>query len=200
LERLSRPAELRRIDVKDSEIADVASREARSADAFVALRLDGSWTPRESEQLVEGVLFGSGRHLLLVSDIVPASDGFAHALIAWNGSREAARAMGEALPYLHKSREVTVVVVDRDPPAEFDAVVGEDAVGYLRLHGIDAHLQRAIGRKVDVATALMVEADRLRADLMVMGGYGRSPLREWFMGGVTYRLLRDAPVPLLVAH
>ncbi|SDR63496.1 Nucleotide-binding universal stress protein, UspA family [Rhizobiales bacterium GAS113] len=198
LTRLNRPTEIHRIDVLADDIANIASREARGADTFVALRPNG--TPQEPERLVEGVLFGSGRHLFLIPDGKAPTSPFDRILVAWNGSRESARALAEAMPYLYKSKAATVVVVDEEHPAELQALIGTDAINHLQHHGIDASLRRVRDRKHDVAAALIEEAERLEVDLMVMGGYGHSRLREMLLGGVTHDLLHQAPVPLIIAH
>jgi nucleotide-binding universal stress UspA family protein len=195
---LQKPVELRRFDGLGGAIADIAAREARTADTFVALRPNGA--TREPEHLVEGVLFESGRHLFLVPARKAAKATLDHALIAWNGSRESARAMAEALPYLHQAQSVTVVVVDDEPPVEQRATEGASAVDHLKQHGIDAVLHRAQARKGDVGATLIALAKRREADLIVMGGYGHSRLREWLLGGTTYELLHQAHVPLLIAH
>jgi nucleotide-binding universal stress UspA family protein len=200
LSRLNKPVEIRRFDVFQDTIADVAAREARSADVFVDRRPKQNGSLKMSERLVEGVLFGSGRHLFLIGDRTHVNKGFDHALVAWNGSRESSRGLAESLPYLHKARAVTVVVVTDDDPIEEDALLGADAVTHLNHHGIDSKLHRAKTRSGDVSAALMAEAKRLNADLIVMGGYGHSRLREWLLGGVTYHMLHHAPVPLLIAH
>ena len=195
---LNRPTEIHRIDVLAEDIAKTASREARGADAFVALRPNGA--PQEPEGLVEGVLFGSGRHLFLVPGGQVPNTPFDRTLIAWNGSRESARALAEAMPYLYEAKATTVVVVDEKHPAELQALIGLDAVNHLQHHGIDATLHRVRNRTHDVAAALIEETERLEVDLMVMGGYGHSRLREMLLGGVTYDLLHQAPVPLVIAH
>jgi nucleotide-binding universal stress UspA family protein len=200
LSRLNKPVEIRRFDVFQDTIADVAAREARSADVFLDRRPKKNGSLKTSERLVEGVLFGSGRHLFLIGDRTHVNRAFDHALVAWNGSRESSRALAESLPYLHKARAVTLVVVSDDDPIEEDALLGADAVTHLNHHGIDSKLHRAKIRNGDVSAALTAEAKRLNADLIVMGGYGHSRLREWLLGGVTYHMLHHAPVPLLIAH
>jgi len=198
LTRLQKPVELRRFDILNDTAGDVAAREARTADAFVALRPNGA--SRGAEELVEGVLFGSGRHVWLLPTRKSAKAAFDRILVAWNGSRESARALAEALPYLHKAKEAVVVVIDETSATEGQAIVGKDAIKHLRHHGITAVLHRATVRDNDVGATLIAEARRLKADLIVMGGYGHSRLREWLMGGATYELLHKSPVPLLIAH
>jgi nucleotide-binding universal stress UspA family protein len=198
LARLQKPMELRRFDILNDAAGDVAAREARAADTFVALRPNGA--SQEPEYLVESVLFGSGRHILLVPNRKPTKAMFDRILVAWSGTRESARALAEALPYLHKAQQTTVVVVDDEPPTEAQAMLGKDAVNHLKHHGIKAALHYARLRNHDVGATLIAEAQRLKADLIVMGGYGHSRLREWLLGGATYELLHKAPVPLLIAH
>lgn len=200
LRAISPSSELRRFDVYAHEQARIASREARTADVFLALRLSDLDKTVELHDVVEEVLFESGRHLFLVADQKTFGQGFGHAVIAWNRSREAARAVAEALPYLARSRAVTVIVVDRSAEAELPAKQGEELVEYLRQHGINASIHVTKGRGLDTSSALLQEITDQKADLVVIGGYGHSRLREWLLGGVTYNLLRRSPVSLIIAH
>jgi nucleotide-binding universal stress UspA family protein len=193
-------AEMRRFDVYAHEQAHVAAREARTADVFLALRLSDIDKTVELHDVVEEVLFNSGRHLFLVAEQKAYDRGFGHAIIAWNRSREAVRAVAEALPYLVQTRTVTVVVIDQGAAPDLPATQGNELIHYLRHHGISASVHVSRERGLDPSSALLGLIAEQKADLLVMGGYGHSRLREWLLGGVTYTLLRKSPVSLIIAH
>jgi nucleotide-binding universal stress UspA family protein len=197
LARLQKPVELRRFDAFGDTLGEIAAREARTADVFVAMRPNGA--SLEPEQLVENVLFGAGRHLFLVPERRTETPAFDNIMIAWNGSREAARAVSEALPYLRKADVVSIVIVDDGEPVEDQAALGEDLVEHLLHHGIGATVHR-VTKDGHVGSMLLAESKRLKPDLIVMGGYGHSRLREWLLGGATYEMVHHALVPLVIAH
>ena len=199
LAELPHPANLRRFDVVDhNDASDKALQVARAADTFVALRPNGRVS--EPEGLVENLLFGAGRHLFLVPDDLKLIAPLENVVVAWNGSRESARALAESFPYLHQARKVGVVVVEGRHPTEAEALMGNDAVHHLRHHGINAIKYRAVGQEDEIAEALIEECRKLDVNLLVMGGYGHSRLHELLPGSTTDRILRQSPFPLLVAH
>jgi nucleotide-binding universal stress UspA family protein len=196
--RLQKPVELRRFDTFSDAVGEIAAREARTADVLVAIRPNES--SQESEDLVENVLFSTGRHLFLVPERKSAATTLDHIMIAWNGSREAARAVSEARPYLLKAKTVTIVIVNDSKPVEEQAVLGKDIAEHLLHHGIAAVVNRVTKNDGGVGATLIAESKRLKPDLIVMGGYGHSRLREWLLGGATYEMMHKAPAPLLIAH
>jgi nucleotide-binding universal stress UspA family protein len=199
LSQLEHPANLRRLDVVDDDDASqTALQMARAADTFVALRPNGQLS--EPNGLVENLLFGAGRHLFLVPDDLKAISPFDNVVVAWNGSRESARALAESFPYLHQARKVGVLVVESSHPTEADALMGNDAVHHLRHHGINAIKYRAVGQEDEIADALIEECRNLDANLLVMGSYGHSRLHGLLPGSTTDRILRRSPFPLLIAH
>jgi nucleotide-binding universal stress UspA family protein len=198
LTRLRQPTNLRRFDVIGDEISDTALPLARAADTFVALRPNDR--SNEPEGLIENLLFGTGRHLFLVPDDWKALAPLDNVVVAWNGSRESARALAESLPFLHQARKVGVLVVESEHPTEADALKANDAVLHLRHHGINAVKYRAIGEDDEIADVLIEECRKLDANLLVMGSFGHSRLHELLPGSTTDRILHRSPFPLLVAH
>jgi nucleotide-binding universal stress UspA family protein len=199
LMRLQQSTHLRRFDVaSEADIADAALPVARTGDAFVAVRPNGR--ANEPQDLVENLLYGTGRHLFLVpedwKDLTPLDN----AIVAWNGSRESARALAESLPYLHQASKVGVLVVEGEHQTETDALKANDAVLHLRHHGIGAVKYRAFGEEDETADVLIAECHALGANLLVMGSYGHSRLHDLLPGSTTSRILRRSPIPLLIAH
>jgi nucleotide-binding universal stress UspA family protein len=153
---------------------------------------------REGETLLaEALLFGSGRPLLFAPYIQKAPLGFDNALVAWDESPTAARAIGAALPLLARTRSVEVVSVE-DPrrPRSADP---EAFARHLEAHGV-----RARGRRLadvgDVPDTLLSHAADSGADFLVMGGYGHSRMREFILGGATRGMLQTMTVPVVMMH
>ena len=134
--------------------------------------------------------------ILVVGDRPADFDPFAPAVIAWNGSYEAANAVRAALPLLKMAAKVNVVQFSEENDRRFPSTV---LLEYLSRHGISAELE-ARTTSGEIETALVRYAERLSAGLIVMGGYSHSRAGEFLFGGVTRALLRKCPIPLLIAR
>ena len=172
--------------------AETAATVARNCDIVVVAR------PRDEDEpmaasLVEACLFGSGRPLLVVPPS-PAAFG-ARIAVLWDGSRTAARAVGDALPLLRAARSVLVLT---SGSLEEEAPTGAAVAERLKAQGIAASA-RAAGQGEDGPTLAAAAAEG-GCDLIVMGGYGHSRIREMILGGVTRHMLASAKVPILMAH
>lgn len=188
------PAALTRVDAMGDQAGDVAARAARRADLFLATRLGAGEDGEAWSELIHGVIFGSGRGVLLAAPGVPARR-FRRIVVGWNASREAARALAEAGPFLRAADEVILATAE---PAPAGDAPDTRIARHLDRHGVKVTLHDIRSR--DPADAIIAEAESRDADLIVTGAYGHSRLRQWALGGVTRELLRRAPVPLLLAH
>ncbi|WP_374614770.1 universal stress protein [Sphingorhabdus sp.] len=149
--------------------------------------------------LAEYILFQSGRPLIVVPGQHDQAFKCDHVVVAWDFSRNAARALGDALPFLRLAKTVSIVTFGDDKELE-SSLSGEDLVASLADRGIEAcyeHAERG-ARPIDAALNDLARAQD--ADLLVMGGYGHSRFRELVLGGATRGLLRDPAVPTLLAH
>jgi len=150
-------------------------------------------------ETAEYVLLNAGRPVLLVPDAYQEL-GLEHIVIAWDGWREAARAVADAMPLLLRAERITIVAVwnrDERPSPKSEPVAGLRQ--YLERHGIAAGVyneptSEAVGR------VLLEAARSLNADLLVAGGYGHSRMREVMLGGTTRTLMHHAEMPLLLSH
>ena len=169
---------------------DAIIRYGRLADLIVVGRTSADRGDGAVTTLNMG-LFETGRPVLVAGENARAP--FLSVVVAWNGSREAARAVAAALPFLARASQVTALSVDEDE-AEHGL---DDLVEYFGWHGIAAQ-RRRIETKGSIGEALARAA--FGADLLVMGGYSHSRLRELILGGVTRHMLAHATLPLLMAH
>ncbi|MFN4087716.1 MAG: universal stress protein [Alphaproteobacteria bacterium] len=172
---------------------EVAAVAGRLADLVVAARPAAG--RGEDQRLVEAVLFGSGRPALLVPPDQPVAGG--GGAIFWNGSAEAARAVAAALPMLRRAERVHIMEVDEKLGPEAAQAGLPD---YLAWHGIAAETTRLEADYREPGEALLAEALRVGARLIVMGAYTHSRMRQLILGGVTSHLLTACPVPVMLAH
>ncbi|KQT59912.1 universal stress protein UspA [Methylobacterium sp. Leaf456] len=138
-----------------------------------------------------------GRPMLLVP---PGTDHLEakRVAIAWKNTREARRAMRDALPFLLRASHVAVITVDEGKGRDDED--GRDTVRLLQAHGIEASAVQGGSGDATTAEALLDAVGEQGADLIVAGAYGHGRLREWAFGGVTRDLLHGAPVCCLLSH
>jgi len=152
------------------------------------------------EQVIaESTLFGSGRPMILVPYIQKVPLKLDNVMVCWDGSRPAARAIGDAMPLLEKAGRVEIVIVTNERGKEHE-IEGADMGQHLARHGLKVDVNRMAGGSIDIADALLSHAADSGADFMIMGGFGHSRLREFVLGGVTHSILRSMTVPVLMAH
>jgi nucleotide-binding universal stress UspA family protein len=190
------PSELRRFDETFGALSARVVEQARCADLFIATRPYGDAETNTWSDLVEAVLFGSGRAILLVPPGRHRQGPIQTVLVAWNGSREAARALHEGLTFIEQAGRTVVLVVDPPP----DTRPWLEVEAHLARHGVVAEVATAESQDCRIADVILDEARSVSADLIIMGGYGHTRLREHVFGGATRDMLSAADSPLLVAH
>jgi nucleotide-binding universal stress UspA family protein len=172
---------------------DVVAQQARLADLTVVAHPEAGEDVSSSDAL-HAALFESGRPVVIAPQIPPASIG-RRICVAWNGTAESASAVYAALPWLHRAEAVRVLSADeyqrRGPEAP-------ELLAYLVLHGVQA--ERAIFRPVEreVGAGLLAAAAEFGADLLAMGAYSHSRLRQLILGGVTRHVLENAALPVMM--
>ena len=182
---------------------DVAARRARTVDLVVLGQADPDHPlPPSARGLVEDVLMNSGRPVLLVPFAGRFDTFGSSVLIGWNATREAARAVHDALPLIDPKAMVTVLTVERGRPgAELHETPGADIAAHLARWGLTVTAARtATDRSISDGDALLSYASDIGADLIVVGGYGHSRARELVLGGVSRGLLQHMTVPVLMSH
>lgn len=190
--------ELRRLDLFPGQVGSALAAEARLSDLFVGTRPYGD--PLRQQRVEEAVLFESGRPCLFVPPAHDAAARVSSVLVAWKNTREAAVALAASLPLLRLATEVRVAVIEEGGASEQRREAAGDDIGrYLSRHGVNAEI-RLIAGWTDTAAAILNEAEKSAADLIVLGAYGHSRLREWALGGVTREVLSRSPVPVLTAR
>jgi nucleotide-binding universal stress UspA family protein len=179
---------------------DAMSLHARYADLVVigqtADASDGSHVPAD---FPERLVLAAGRPVLILPSVGSFATIGKRILVAWNPSREAARAVTDSIPLLRLAETVHVMAVN-PKAAEHGTVAGADIGLYLARHGVRVEVKTDHGAEIDVGNELLSRAADLDADLIVMGGYGHSRLKEWVLGGATRTILESMTAPVLMSH
>ena len=191
-------AESRILTASISAAADQLGRIGRRFDMIVGGQPDrDAGVP--DEIIDEGVLFESGRPVIFVPYIFKGAAKLDRVMVCWDGSRAAARAVADSLPLLGKAKQVEIVIVATGRPKS-DEIPGADLGQHLARHGLKVDVKRITSPDIDVPSTILSYAADSSADLIVMGGYGHSRLREFVLGGATRGLLESMTVPPLMSH
>jgi nucleotide-binding universal stress UspA family protein len=195
--RVDAPNEVRRLAAQASEIPNLGASEARWADLFVASAPYRSSDSAVGDDLLEAALFGAGHSVYAVPPGAKLRGETYAVVVAWEDTRESARAVAEAMPFLTRATKTRIVMVDGKDDAGEAAI---DIAAHLDRHGVNVEIVAVEAGERTVAQALIDEARKMSADLIVMGAYGHSRFREWILGGATREMLETAEVPILMAH
>jgi len=156
-------------------------------------------TSAVEELIAESTLFQSGRPMIVVPYIQKAPLKLDRVMVCWDGGRQAARAIADAMPILEKAGKVEIVIVANERGKQ-DEIEGADMGQHLARHGLKVDVKRISSGNIDVADALLSHVADSGTDFIVMGGYGHSRLREFVLGGVTHSILRSMTAPVLLSH
>jgi nucleotide-binding universal stress UspA family protein len=177
--------------------ADVFGRIARRFDLSIVRQAEpGKSTP--APLIIEAALFETGRPVLIVPYIQKGGIKLDRVMVCWDGSRSAARAVSDAMPFLERAKTVEVAMVAER--GKSDEVPGADIAKHLARHGIRVEVKQIVASDVKAADVLLSHAADASVDFLVMGGFGHSRLREFVLGGVTRSILDTMTVPTLMSH
>ncbi|MGO4714095.1 universal stress protein [Bradyrhizobium sp. 2TAF24] len=179
--------------------SEVFSDMARRFDLGVIMQSDGE-KGVHNDLLIETALFGSGRPVMLVPYIQRDGLKLDRVVCCWDGGRPATRAIHDAMPLLKRARVVELLIVTNDrKPAERD-VRGLEIGRHLARHGLKVEVEVVPAAGIGVADVITSHIADCGANLLVMGGYGHSRLREVVLGGATRGILKEMTVPVLMSH
>jgi nucleotide-binding universal stress UspA family protein len=185
----------------DGQVEDVMMVAARYADLVVVGQAEPDSISILPARSPEAVALSGGRPVLVVpqKDVEKAPGGTV--LLCWNASRESARAASDALPFLKSAQKVIVLVVEpKVTPEGHGEEPGADVAAWLTRHGVKVTVQRDVAADADVGDVILSRAVDHDVDLIVMGLYGHSRLREMMLGGVSRTMLSTMTVPVLMTH
>jgi nucleotide-binding universal stress UspA family protein len=190
--------ETRTISASISGAADQIGRIGRRFDLVIVGQPERQMSLPD-EVVDESVLFESGRPVIFVPFIQKGGMKLDRIMVCWDGSRAASRAIADAMPFLKKAKQVEVVII-ADKPGKKDEIAGADLGQHLARHGLKVDVKRITSPEIDVPSTILSYAADSSADMIVMGGYGHSRLREFVLGGATRGLLEAMTIPVLMSH
>jgi nucleotide-binding universal stress UspA family protein len=148
---------------------------------------------------IEAALFESGRPVVVAPYIQTRQLKLERVLVCWDAGRSAARAVGDAMPFLQRSKSIQIVTVSSGRRHD-DEILGADIGEHLARHGLNIDVKELLADDIDVTNAILSHAADSAADFIVMGGYGHTRIREFVFGGTTLGMLKSMTVPTLMSH
>jgi nucleotide-binding universal stress UspA family protein len=191
-------AEHRIIEASLGKAASLFGRMARRFDLTVVGQMDPERMVPD-DLMIEAALFESGRPMVVVPYIQKDGLKLDRVLVCWDGSRSAARAIADSLPFLKRGKLIEIVMVATGS-GKADELPGVDLGEHLARHDLVVEVKRLVAADIDVSNVVLSYAADCAADFIVMGGYGHSRLREFVLGGATRGILQSMTVPVLMAH
>ena len=199
VERAGLSSDFRVAHCPSSRVAEVVALHARYADLAILGQPEPENGGEVDAELPEDVVLGAGRPALVIPYIGAGKEIGKRVLIAWDGGREAARAVNDALPLLEKAESVAVLVINPSHGGHGEQP-GADIALHLARHGITVEAQHIEVRDISTGNALLSRLADEDIDLLVMGAYGHSRLRQMVLGGVTREVFQQMTVPVLMSH
>ena len=203
LAREGPPHEVRLVEALFLTPAAMVALHARHADLAVMASpgTRGGFEGEVVRRFFAALLFESGRPVVVVPEGHAFEWPIARAVVAWKPTREATRALHDALPLLRQAARIDVVSVDpRADEFQYGALPGADIAAHLARHGFDVNVLELPREGHSASTVLLRHCAEMGAQLLVAGGFGHTRAREWMLGGATRELLQHAALPVLFSH
>jgi nucleotide-binding universal stress UspA family protein len=181
-----------------SEVPEVLIEYSRLRDLTIVPVPEGDYF---DQWYAESVIFGSGRPTVVLPHTRTRTGSFAlnTVIVAWDFSRPAARAIADAMPILEKAKRVCVLTVTKEKAIDTRRS-GAELAKHLARHGVDVVLDEVDAKGRSIGDVFEAHLTYRNANLLVMGAYGHSRIREFILGGATNRMLTRPPVPILLSH
>lgn len=182
----------------DGDLIDVMATHTRYVDLAVVGQAEAA---DEERSLPDHLVLDAGRPVLVVPSVGEYPVLGERVVVAWDASREATRAVNDAMPILRQAKKVVVLTINAAPtPNGHGEEPGADIALHLARHGVQVEVQQEVARDMGVGEVLLSRLADDDADLLVMGAYGRSRMRELILGGATRHVLQHMTVPVLMSH
>jgi nucleotide-binding universal stress UspA family protein len=193
-------AEWRALKVPHMDLASVVLDHARSVDLIVAGQTDPDWEQSPLMDFPERLALESGRPTLVVPYVGRYREIGRNVVIAWKGARESARAVFDALPLLAGAETVDILEV-KERRDDGDSLAPDTTIAAsLARHGVKTTVRTSAAADIGIGDEILSRVADAGADLLVMGAYGHSRMRELVFGGATRHLMRYMTVPTLFSH